>query len=192
MPKTISLKLVLQSSALVTGIVLLIIAAYIFVKPIIARYEQIRKEDAAIIETILKPAFTGADSFRKIGSTVFRHRNASMFRVSTGSKIDGYAIEGYGKGYSGRIRALVITDCDFRIISVKVMHQSESCGLGDKIAAPDFLLQFVGKTADSLRVKVGSDTGSGVSAITGATISTCGLVDAVKPALVYLKNHAGR
>lgn len=82
------------------------------------------------------------------------------------------------KGYGGPIEMLLGIDDQGKVTGVKIMNHRETPGLGANIAKPEFLKQFVGKSAgDPLEPK------KDIDAITGATISSRAVCQGVKNAL---------
>lgn len=118
----------------------------------------------------------------------------------------GYATVGKAAGYSSVLEVMVGVDTKFQIQAIKVLSQKETPGLGDKVneilskktwgtviagTLPDesnlrpwFQVQFDGKIAP---IKVDKDGGD-VQAITGATISSRAICDAVNQAIEKIKN----
>jgi electron transport complex protein RnfG len=90
----------------------------------------------------------------------------------------GFALKAEAKGYSSLIEALVGLDASLHISAIKVLSQNETPGLGSRIAEPAFQSQFKGKDSSSL---------SNAEAITGATISSKAVIDAVASAIDALK-----
>ncbi|MFH1654889.1 MAG: RnfABCDGE type electron transport complex subunit G [Pseudomonadota bacterium] len=161
--------------------------------------------EADQITSSLKVVFPEASEFKEIKSpeTDFAYRLA---KNSTGNVI-GYVVDGSAIGYSSVIRVMVGLDEKFAVQGIKVISQKETPGLGDKIEEvkssktifgmifgknpdeaglkPWFQTQFVGLTAP---VKVDKDGGR-VESITGATISSRAVCNAVNDAIAKLKRE---
>ena len=75
-------------------------------------------------------------------------------------------------GYGGEMKLILGMDNDGKIISVKTLEHSETKGLGSKTTEEPFRSQFVGK----------DEKLEGVSAISGATISSTAYLGAVADA----------
>jgi len=75
-------------------------------------------------------------------------------------------------GYGGDIEIICGLHEDGTIIATRVLQQSETKGLGDKVAEEAFGDQFTGKDSSI----------PGISAITGATISSNAYLEAVRSA----------
>lgn len=93
-------------------------------------------------------------------------------------------------GYGGDIQVAVGISCETNSITgFSVLSHSETAGLGAKCAEDDFTLQFEGKSADKLEyVKGTAQTDTQIDAISGATITTNAVTEAVNSALAFY-NH---
>lgn len=89
------------------------------------------------------------------------------------------------KGYGGPVEILLGLKADGAIQGLEVIKQNETPGLGTKMTAPSFRAQFIGKPLDAVW-KVRKDGGT-VDAISGATISSRALCDAVSQGLALYK-----
>ncbi|MCX5665455.1 MAG: RnfABCDGE type electron transport complex subunit G [Candidatus Omnitrophica bacterium] len=103
------------------------------------------------------------------------------FEALKGKDLVGYCIRVVGNGYSGYIRIVAGVDLDGTIEGVAVLEHSETPGLGAKInevkpgeSEPWFLKQFKGKNVRTIAVK------KNIDAITGATISSRAVTDAIR------------
>ncbi|HSL94095.1 MAG TPA: FMN-binding protein [Bacillota bacterium] len=90
-----------------------------------------------------------------------------------------------GQGYGGPVNVLVSIDMDGEVRTVQVTDHKETAGIGDKVETPDFLSQYIGKTASD-SVTVGQD----ITAVSGATVTSRAVAAGVRNALadhqVYL------
>jgi electron transport complex protein RnfG len=93
----------------------------------------------------------------------------------------GYAFKASGSGYGGNIEILVGLDNDFVIIGISILSQTETPGVGSKITESSFTDQFKGLTASDIAL---SSEGGKVDAVTGATISSTAVVDAIREKMV--------
>jgi electron transport complex protein RnfG len=121
--------------------------------------------------------------------------NEDMFRLPTGEgdsldiypakkdgEIIGYAVNTYTKtGFAGNIRLMAGFKPDGTIISISVLEQKETPGLGTKMTEPGFKDQFNNKNPFEFKLKVKKDGGP-VDAITSATISSRAFCDAIQRA----------
>ena len=90
---------------------------------------------------------------------------------------EGYAFRATGNGYSGEIDILVGLDTNFKIKGISILSQTETPGLGARITEDSFTGQFKGMDLSEVALK---PEGGGVDAITGATISSGAVVDAIR------------
>lgn len=116
----------------------------------------------------------------------------------------GYAFIGEARGYSSDISVMVGVDPSGEISGIKILSQQETPGLGTRAVEvpatrtfweailgrgekgppgrPPFQEQFVGKTVDRLEVVTG-ETETEIEALTGATITSRAITDAVRESL---------
>ena len=95
----------------------------------------------------------------------------------------GYAFMASGSGYGGNIDIMVGLDSGFGIKGVSILSQTETPGVGNKITESSFTDQFKGLSASDIALK---SEGGKIDAITGATISSRAVVDAVKEKMVEI------
>ena len=89
----------------------------------------------------------------------------------------GYAFLAVGKGYGGDIDILIGLEDETTIKGITIISQSETPGLGSRIAESSFASKFAGVNIDEVALK---QDGGQIDAITGATISSRAVVDAVR------------
>ncbi|GAH28060.1 unnamed protein product [marine sediment metagenome] len=95
----------------------------------------------------------------------------------------GYAFIASGSGYSGDIDILVGMDNDFVIKDISVLSQIETPGLGSRITESSFTDQFKGLSASDIALKA---DGGKIDAVTGATISSRAVVNAVQKKMIEI------
>jgi electron transport complex protein RnfG len=95
----------------------------------------------------------------------------------------GYAFMASGSGYGGNIDILVGLDSGFGIKGVSILSQTETPGVGNKITESSFTDQFKGLSASDIALK---SEGGKIDAITGATISSRAVVDAIREKMVEI------
>jgi|GEM_PF-240299 len=122
----------------------------------------------------------------KAGDWEPHEKEAEYFKVTKDGEGAGYLIETYGKGYSSFPQLLVVVDNDFVVRKMNVLAHGETPGLGDEIEALWFKEQFRGKDLDHLEVIKG-ETKDKIQAITGATISSRAVTNAVRDAVEMIK-----
>lgn len=104
--------------------------------------------------------------------------------VTADGTVRGCVVQaGSSEGYGGNIVLYVGVAADGTVNGVSILELSETPGLG--MEAPDVLVpQFAGRQAESFTyTKTGSQSDSEVDAISGATITTRAVVNAVNGAL---------
>lgn len=90
-------------------------------------------------------------------------------------------------GYGGDIQIAVGISLDFSIQGIAFLNINETAGLGMEAQNKEFLDQFIGKTVLQYSyTKTGSTSDSEIDAISGATITTSAVVDAVNAALNFI------
>lgn len=96
----------------------------------------------------------------------------------------GYVVTAQAKGYSGQVPMGVAFDADGTIANVVGMSNTETPGLGTKVADEGFSSQFVGRAAEPLSL-------DDIDAVTGATISSKAALAAVNQAIEAYRAVAG-
>lgn len=132
-------------------------------EPIITQAAELRAEQARV-ETL-----PDADSFEKLDVSGLPATISEVYKASNGV---GYVFMIKTKGYGGDMELICGIGADGKITSCKTLAHSETAGVGAKTAEEPFRSQFAG---------VGEDL-DGVSAISGATISSTAYISAIKDA----------
>jgi len=155
--------------------------------------EQRRLETLRALQAVLPPADNSPD-----GDTVLlvagqdkRGRDVvrTFFRGRQGGELSGVAFKVVAPdGYSGNISVMVGVDPEGKVAGIEILSHSETPGLGDKIALPEFKKIFVGKTLLNADWRVKKDGGE-FDQITGATISPRAVVGAVRNGLEFFRDH---
>lgn len=128
-------------------------------------------------EKVRTDMFPDATSFTKI-------RGYELENVSEIYAVDdsaaGLVISCHSEGYGGRITVLVGFNSDSSIKEIAIVEAYETPGLGSKIISEQsFLNSFIGFSGEQLNV-------ADIDAITGATMSSQAVVDAVNVAISAL------
>jgi electron transport complex protein RnfG len=106
---------------------------------------------------------------------------ADIYRIySNGAEI-GSAFLALGKGYGGFIDILVGLENETTIKGVTIVSHLESPGLGARITESAFREQFIGVNIADVALR---QEGGEIDAITGATISSKAVVEAIRDAAV--------
>jgi electron transport complex protein RnfG len=114
----------------------------------------------------------------------------TIYRGRKGDDLVGLAMITDGdKAYSGTITCLIGLSLDGVVTGVEVLKHAETPGLGAKIEDCSWRRQLIGKGSGDMVWKVAKDGGN-VDQITGATISSRSMIDAVtKAQKVLTKNR---
>lgn len=105
--------------------------------------------------------------------------------------IAGYVMSAVSpNGYGGDIKVAVgISDKDDTINGISILSNNETAGLGSKCTDDEFKNQFKGKSAKGIQfTKTGASTDTEIDAISGATITTTAVTQAVNAALEIYNN----
>ncbi|CAN5116684.1 electron transport complex subunit RsxG [soil metagenome] len=94
-------------------------------------------------------------------------------------------------GYSGPIRLMVGINADGSVAAVRVIAHSETPGLGDgiELARSNWIRQFTGRALDDPDEWAVSRDGGNIDQLTGATVTSRAVVEAVRDALLYFQKH---
>lgn len=111
--------------------------------------------------------------------------DGEVYIIYQDSEKAGYAFLASGSGYGGDIDILVGLDNDFNIKNISILSQTETPGLGARITESTFTDQFKGLSAGEVALR--ADNGK-IDAITGATISSRAVVDAVREKISEIIN----
>ena len=145
---------------------------------------QLKSEENAALKEILP----GADAFKEKSVDGIEY-----FDAMKGGDLVGYCVRVVANGYNGYIRIVVGIDRSGVIKGVQVLEQYETPGLGSKITEVRpgekdawFLRQFKGKSAATVTLK------KDVDAITGATISSRAVTNAVRDTVTEFLSKVGK
>ncbi len=103
----------------------------------------------------------------------------TVYRGRSGEELNGLAVVAIGdEAYSGTITTLVGLDLEGKVTGIEVLKHAETPGLGAKIEDCGWRSQLVGKGPKDMVWKVSKDGGE-VDQISGATISSRSMIDAI-------------
>ncbi|MCX4301389.1 MAG: RnfABCDGE type electron transport complex subunit G [Alistipes sp.] len=114
----------------------------------------------------------------------------TVYTATKEGVVSGYAVQTMTKqGFGGTIRMMVGFTPDGEVVNVNVLEQSETPGLGTKMAdeGNPLITSFKGKNPADMKLAVKKDGGD-VDALTAATISSRAYVDAMNRAWTAYKN----
>lgn len=130
-------------------------------------------------------SFTSAQLHRQVADKIedmfpemtdYEFEDDIYILYTNGDKI-GYAFLALGVGYGGEISILVGLDDAETIKGIIIVSHQESPGLGARITESDFTNRFIGLDIDDVAL---IQEGGQIDGITGATISSKAVVDAVR------------
>lgn len=154
--------------------------------------EKREANKAAAIMASKKGIFPEAAQFEDLQIPANLIEIFSMANVAKNEagEVLGYLVQTSAKGYGGKVNALVGFDKDYKVKGIDFPDQQETAGLGAKIAEPAFQSQFPGKSmAESF--SLGDGSGNTVDAISGATISSTAVVNALNLSVENLQALLG-
>jgi electron transport complex protein RnfG len=133
-------------------------------------------------EQALKQVFPAAEEFREV-------LPGRQWEALSGGTSLGSVFASSTQGYGGPIVSFFGLDSDRKVTGVKVVSQSETPGLGAKIAGQKFLQQFRGKAPEQLALRK-DDPRGGIDAVTAATISSRAITASLRNTVAqYLKGE---
>lgn len=129
--------------------------------------EKISAQEDEAVKTLL------GEMFPEMSRYEFKDEIYTIY--SDGDQL-GYAFLAIGKGYGGDINILVGLSDETTIKGITIVSQTETPGLGTRIAEPAFTDQFAGLAINEVAL---SRDGGQIDAITSSTISSSAVVEAV-------------
>lgn len=104
----------------------------------------------------------------------------------------GYIVKVSNRGYSGRIGMVIGLSVEGEVQGLEIIEINDTAGLGDRVTEAEFRNQFINKRADRfVTSKTGATADNEINAISGATISTDGVVNGVNAAIAFLTEYSG-
>ncbi|MCL2508158.1 MAG: RnfABCDGE type electron transport complex subunit G [Oscillospiraceae bacterium] len=144
--------------------------------------EKLESKTAAEARAKVLP---GADSF-DAGHTITYNGTEYIYYKGfyKDGELAGFTFTTSAGGYGGDVVIMTGVGADGAVTGVSALSQSETPGLGAKAAGNGFLGRFVGKSGIIALSKAGKAAENGVDAVTGATISSKAVTEAINLALV--------
>ena len=97
--------------------------------------------------------------------------------------VTGYVFTTVSKGYGGDVSVMTGINTDGTVSAIETLELNETAGLGMKAAEDDFKNMYKGKSDQITVIKNVEPQGNQVKAITGATITSNAVTEAVNIAL---------
>ena len=190
--------LILTAITVVSGLLLGVVYG-ITKEPIAQAQENTKQEayrtvlsDASEFETVEFDADTAASLLSENGYT-----SDVITEIAEGTDASGETV-GYvisvqsSEAYDGSLSLSVGIASDGTVKGIEMLAISESAGLGMKADEAEFKDQFKDKNVQKFTyTKTGEDGDDKIDAISGATITTNAVTNAVDSALVYFQNELG-
>lgn len=98
-------------------------------------------------------------------------------------EVIGYVFTTNTKGYGGNVSIMTGINTDGTVAAIETLELNETAGLGMKAAEDDFKNMYKGKSDQVTVIKNVEPSGNQIKAITGATITSEAVTDAVNIAL---------
>lgn len=119
----------------------------------------------------------------------YRVESAAQAEDAAG-QVTGYLIITSARGYKSDIRVQSTFAADGETLAgIRVLSQDETEYLGTRVESADFTSLFLGRRAP-MKLWGAATLGSPIDAISGSTVSSQAVLDAVNNAYAYLQNRA--
>lgn len=145
------------------------------------RIEQLSQERAVQTRMIVLPDAVEFGMYKT-------NENVYVGYGADGSEA-GYVITTVVKGYGGDVSVMTGISADGTVMGTQVLEHNETVGLGANVEKLSFTDQFKGKTSgDQFAV---TKDGGNIDAVTGATISSRAVTNAVSEAMMVFNEIKG-
>lgn len=199
MNKIVKNTLILTAITVISGLLLGVVYG-ITKAPIAAAQEKAKQEafcsvlsDASSFETIEEFDASGALSLLQENGYASDEITEVAKGIDDSGEIIGYVINVTShEAYDGDLEISVGIAIDGTVKGIEMLSISETAGLGMKADEAEFKDQFKDKNVESFSyTKTGESGDDKIDAISGATITTNAVTNAVDSALVYFQNELG-
>ena len=198
MNKIIKNTLILTAITVVSGLLLGVV--YDITKEPIAQAQENTKQEAYRAVLSDASSFEAVDFDADSASSLLSENGYTSDEITgvvegtddSGETV-GYVISVQsGEAYDGTLELSVGIATDGTVKGVEILDISETAGLGMKADEAEFKDQFKDKNVEKFTyTKTGEDGDDMIDAISGATITTNAVTNAVDSALVYYQNELG-
>ena len=198
MNKIVKNTLILTAITVVSGLLLGVV--YDITKEPIAQAQENTKQEAYRAVLSDASSFEAVDFDADSASSLLSENGYTSDEITgvvegtddSGETI-GYVISVQsGEAYDGTLELSVGIATDGTVKGVEMLDISETAGLGMKADEAEFKDQFKDKNVEKFTyTKTGEDGDDMIDAISGATITTNAVTNAVDSALVYYQNELG-
>lgn len=153
--------------------------------------EPIAKAKQAKIMTAIKEMVGTFDNNPIEEKTAISGNDVELYPARENGTITSVAVKSFSnQGFGGKIELILGILMDGTVTGYKVTQQNETPGLGSQVTEEKFSSQFVGLNTHSNKFSLSKDGGE-IDAVTGATISSKAVIDAVQKAVSAYNNFAG-
>jgi electron transport complex protein RnfG len=186
------LKLATILALICCGAALALGSVYELTKKPIARQQQLKKQRA--VEAVFPQLPLGKGTEGTVVQLCDDEIPAScreIFLLAAEGRVCGIALEGDAAGYNGSIDLMVGILPDGTLSGITIISHTETPGLGANITEQSFCSQFslVVDASSALKLKKNGGT---VDQVTGATISSAAVIQAVREQLSFFNANRSK
>lgn len=191
----------------ITGLAAFMICAALFYKAQSRKYTDAAKQPE--LSQVCKLLWEQADVFEEQPAELIKGCNAKLAALDYGAvAVDavftamdaageklGYVIVSHSDdGYSGTVKIAIGMEENGNVTGLEFLEINEIPGMGLRATEPEFKDQYTGKNAQSLTVIPygGSPGEAEINAISGATVTSKAVTNAVNAALYFGHNYIGQ
>jgi electron transport complex protein RnfG len=185
MKKSLHLKPTIVLVSVVAAVTLALALVNMITNPVIE--ERLKK---AADETRFA-VFSEAGSFSSIPVERAFDPDGNILDVFVADNGKGVVITSQSSGFGGKVTVMTGIRRDGEITGVSVLDHRETPGIGDKPMEEDYLKIYIGASEIVLRNSASDGGGIKIDTITGATITSVAIFNAVETALAYFANTGG-
>lgn len=152
-----------------------------------ATKDIIEKQRADARNSAMKAIIPEAEAFEQIGET-------KVYNAKDGAgNIVGGIVFTYPNGFGGPVEVITGVGTDGTVKGVRIGSHTETPDLGSRATEPKFYEQFAGLSTskDIVVIKVGTPGDNEIAAISGATVTSNGVVEGVKEAIKIFSEAGG-
>lgn len=161
---------------------------------------KIEQNKAAKLNELTKALLPEAEIFKPVEAQIEVElpsgtKDAAMIfeALSSDQQRVGWSFRAYGTGFADKIELVIAVDKDFgKMMGYSVLASSETPGFGDQMKNDYYRNQFINAPTDKLTLVKTGDPGaidSQIVAITGATVTSQAVVNAVNTFMVQIKEQ---
>lgn len=190
MKEIINLGLILLAFAIVSAL-LMGVAYQVTLDPITQSRELADRQNQQLVSP-------EADEFVAVDKAVLekvRQEHPGILDIAEakkGADAIGYVVKSSTNGFGGPMEVMVGVDEQGNVSGIRMGNHTETPGLGDNAGKPDFYEQFPGKNIlTGIGVNKGEPGANEIQAITGATVTSRAVADAVN-AVKFVLEEVGQ